>query len=242
MRSLDKAKWTDGKVRQRQVVTRFHDVQKPNNLRASLAATKSNDVTANAVVQKSTLLLVGLGKPALVSRNNVRAITLTEGSTLAINWLPVTDKARSTIMALLALQYGPWDSVPVKEEKRDAYPLAGSHILLTTRSKVSFPPSFKAFVTDLDPCSLVANSSKPSSKWSKVIWRCFSEPCSRTMKGWSEKSTGQVQGTHCVGCSTSPTGSLRRLQTRLHHGWGARRRCHPWPRAQGSRRHAKEDY
>jgi hypothetical protein len=85
MRSLDKAKWTDGKVRQRQVVTRFHDVQKPNNLRASLAATKSNDVTANAVVQKSTLLLVGLGKPALVSRNNVRAITLTEGSTLAIN-------------------------------------------------------------------------------------------------------------------------------------------------------------
>ena len=60
------------------------------------------------------------------------------------------------------------------------YPLAGSHILRTTLSKVSMPPSFRAFVTDLAPCSFMANSSNPSNKWSRVIILCFSEPCSKT--------------------------------------------------------------
>lgn len=61
-----------------------------------------------------------------------------------------------------------------------AYPLAGSHMRLTTLSRVSTPPSLRAFVTDLAPCSLVANSRRPSSKWSRVILLCFSDPCSRT--------------------------------------------------------------
>ena len=60
------------------------------------------------------------------------------------------------------------------------YLLADSHIRLTTLSSVSKPPSFKALVRDLDPCSLVANSSKPSRRWSRVIRRCFSDPCSKT--------------------------------------------------------------
>jgi hypothetical protein len=36
------------------------DVQEPNNLRAGLAAVHSDDVSADAVVKRSTLVLVSL--------------------------------------------------------------------------------------------------------------------------------------------------------------------------------------
>ena len=36
------------------------DVQEPDNLRAGLAAAEGNDVTADAVIQHSALVLVGL--------------------------------------------------------------------------------------------------------------------------------------------------------------------------------------
>ena len=62
------------------------------------------------------------------------------------------------------------------------YPFAGSHMREMMRSKVSFPPSFKAFVTDLAPCSLVAYSNKPATRWSNAILRCSRDPCSRTVR------------------------------------------------------------
>ena len=58
--------------------------------------------------------------------------------------------------------------------------MAGSHILLTTLSTTSFPPSFKAFVTLLLACSWVAYSRSPSIRWSTVCWQWRMEPCSRT--------------------------------------------------------------
>ena len=62
----------------------------------------------------------------------------------------------------------------------NTYPLAGSHILLTTLSTTSFPPSFKAFVTLLLACSWVAYSRSTSIRWSTVCWQWRMEPCSRT--------------------------------------------------------------
>lgn len=52
-------------------------------------------------------------------------------------------------------------------------------------SSVSLPPSLRALVMDLEPCSFVANSRRPSKRWSSVNFRCFSDPCSRTRIHWS---------------------------------------------------------
>ena len=81
------------------------DIQEPDNLGASLAASKSNDMAPDAFVQKGTLFLVRL-KVEWVreSRNLKRRMALTAGRTLAMSWLPVTDRAKSTIIALRALK------------------------------------------------------------------------------------------------------------------------------------------
>ena len=111
------------------------------------------------------------------NEKNDEKTTLTVGKTLAMSWLPVGERARSTIIARRAL-YGV--KIFPSYQECSTYPFAGSHIRFTTRSRVSLPPSFRAFVTDLEPCSLVENSRSPSKRWSRVMRRCFSEPCSRT--------------------------------------------------------------
>lgn len=53
------------------------------------------------------------------------------------------------------------------------YLLAGSHMRLIILSRVSLPPSLRAFVIDLMPCSLLAYSRSPPSRWFKARSRCL---------------------------------------------------------------------
>ena len=112
------------------------------------------------------------------AKNENSDTRLTFGRTLAISWLPVAESARSTIMALRALYR--LVRYEANEQRNGTRLFAGSHMRLMILSKVSFPPSFNAFVMDLIPCSFVAYSRRPPRIWSSARsrWRC--EPCSRT--------------------------------------------------------------
>ena len=96
---------------------------------------------------------------------------LTFGSTLAISWLPVTESARSTIIARRALSSHSLEKESSRIGRPRTHLFAGSHIRLMILSSVSLPPSFKALVMDLMPCSLVAYSSKPLRMCSRAISR-----------------------------------------------------------------------
>ena len=121
------------------------------------------------------------------------------------------------------------------------HPFAGSHILRTTLSNVSIPPSFRALVTDLDPCSLVANSRSPQSRWSRVIFRWFSEPCSKTAaKVKIEGNYGREWKPYCAVCSKNPTGFLLLRQRQQNPGWEVRRRCRLSRQPLSSRKHANK--
>ena len=78
-------------------------LQQPDDFGTRLASAKGDNVSTNGIVQEGALVLVGL---FIVSTKwemrHQRQLTF--GRTVAISWLPVTDKARSTIIALRALE------------------------------------------------------------------------------------------------------------------------------------------
>lgn len=117
---------------------------------------------------------------------------LTLGSTLAINWLPVVESARSTIIARRPLEVHPYSKSPHSKWQSYTHPGGASRILFTNLSSASFPPSFNAFVTDLKPCSFVANSRRPVRRWERASSWCFEEPCSRTIYTIDQQS---IEGT-----------------------------------------------
>lgn len=76
--------------------------QEPDNLRAGLAAAKGHNVSTDRVIEESALIFIRLYGCQLEDAETV-GMALTLGKTLAINWLPVTDSAKSTIIARRAL-------------------------------------------------------------------------------------------------------------------------------------------
>ena len=177
----------------------------------------------DAFIEKSSLLLIGLyWCYTSVGELKGKNIWLTVGKTLAISWLPVTDRAKSTTMARRAL--GMVESIISQTLKilvgiAENHPLAGSHMRLTTLSRVSTPPSFRALVTDFAPCSLVANSRRPSKRWLRVMLLWVSDPCSKTIQHqlnwWYVHEHTDM--THYVECSMSPIGSwLPRWKHQIH--------------------------
>lgn len=144
------------------------DVQQPDNLRTGLAAAKRDDVATDRIIEQGALILVGLERSCQPTPElNTRRHNHTLGRTLAISWLPVTESARSTIIARRPLRRRQHCTMYLGNM---AYPFAGSHMRAMIRSKVSFPPSFKAFVTDLAPCSLVEYSRRPEMRCSRAMF------------------------------------------------------------------------
>ena len=156
--------------------TRSQEVNKiynePNNFRTGLAAPESNDGARyiHRVVTHASLCQSAKGS----EKDPERERKPTDCSRQNASWLPVTERAGSTIIARRALVLQVLSSWLVLELQRFQKGWFTFYPIHTYASQL-----YQAYPNHLS-CSLVANSSKTSKRWSRVIRRCFSDPCSKT--------------------------------------------------------------
>lgn len=157
------------------------DEQKPDNFGASLAPAQGDNVATNTIIEQSPLFLASLNTVvntwAQMGRKSYRGKHGSNQLTAGHRQGKINHHGASSARK-------PVSQSPIVSASK-THPLAGSDIRLITRSSTSSPPSLRALFTDLEPCSWVAYSRRPARRWSSANWRCFSEPCSKTLC-WSE--------------------------------------------------------
>jgi hypothetical protein len=122
----------------------------------------------DALIEERPLILVGLNSVAQTSDEEITRRVKAYSGQRACNQL-ASSSGKSQVhnhgtSSTTQKRSNPIFGQHVKtrgEVEHSTYPFAGSHILLMNRSSVVFPPSLRALVMDLEPCSLVAKSRSP---------------------------------------------------------------------------------